>query len=332
MDVHFLDPDPSFRSNIEEFLELWNNEEDFISAYTSGSTGTPKEIRLQKKRMIASAKATLEFLGIKEGDSALLCLPADKVGGMMMIVRSIVGKLKLYAVAPSSSPIKNIGFHIDFAAMVPMQLENSFEELKHNQIDKLIVGGAPMPSELNEKCSILTTSVYQTYGMTETYSHVAMRKCGSTQNLYEALPGVSFSELGGKLVIRAPHIEVENLVTNDEVELNSPTRFRWLGRSDFTINSGGIKIHPEEIERRLSRAISAPFFVFGEQDSQLGESLTLCIEGPKFEVRKKQLEALVPRYKCPKKIYWINEFVRTNEKIDRKRTRELTEHAIEQVL
>jgi len=316
------------KSKVLEFIEEWNAPAEFLVVKTSGSTGQPKEVKLLKKHMIASAQATGDFLGLKKGNSALLCLSVDTIGGRMMIVRSLVLGLELVVSDVSSSPLHNIEDHIDFCAMVPMQVQNSLNEHtdRLSKIDKLIIGGGPVSTGLIDQLQEIPTEAFHTFGMTETISHIAMKSLNHPlENEFRCLPNVQIESNNGALVISAPNIGVSQLETNDEVEITSNNRFKWLGRSDFVINSGGVKLHPEEIEAKLSDLITQPFFVFGEKDDFWGEKLILLIENRnELNITKNDLSKVVSKFAIPKEIRYIAEFTYTKSgKINRLISQEL---------
>ena len=328
MAIRFETQDAEIKQKVLDFLEEWNDSSDEIIVKTSGSTGKPKEIHLLKKHMIASTKATCKFLELKRGDTALLCLSMDTIGGRMMVVRSLVWELNLIVSDLSSTPLAQINDKIDFAAMVPMQVQKSLNENpnKISNIGKLIIGGGPASNQLIDQIQEIPSKVYHTFGMTETISHIALRSLNHPlEEAFECLPDITVESNSGSLVIIAPEIGVLNLETNDTIELISPTSFRWLGRTDFAINSGGIKLHPEEIESKLSELISTPFFVFGEKDELLGEKLILIMEGSdESPPSKRDFQAVLSKHSLPKEIRVVAQFNYTqSEKIHRLTSKEL---------
>lgn len=314
-----------FEIAIGNFLIDWVNNVDFVHVKTSGSTGAPKQIKLQKRHMVNSAIATGDFFNLKAGDAALLCLPSEFIAGKMMLVRAMVLGLKLDYVEPNSNPLKSISKSYDFAAMIPIQVENSIKNI--GSIKKLIVGGAKMSSDLIRKVQGKNTAVFETYGMTETITHIAVKALHKAKNAvnenFKALPGVTCkTDKRNCLVIQAPNISEEKVVTNDLVTLISTTEFKWLGRFDTIINSGGIKLIPEKIEAKLAAIIKERFFVSGMPDEKLGEKLVLVIEGKPRKIDFSSLE-LTP-YEIPKEVFYATKFVETeNNKIQRKKTLDL---------
>lgn len=301
---------------IGHFLEDFLSDKSTFELKTSGSTGTPKIIALDKQAMRASAQATLSFLNLKKGDTALICLSPTYIAGVMMLVRWLEGDLHLITNSVSSTPLKDIDHTIDFAALVPFQAEASLNDL--HKVKKLILGGAPISKETETRLLGIDSDIYHTYGMTETISHIAMRKLG--ESAFKALPDVTLAvDERECLNITAPKIEVHHLQTNDVVQLISNTEFVWQGRADFVINSGGIKFHPEQVEHKINIPDRA-FFVAGVTDERLGEKMVLLIEGAEEKLPETAFVAL-GKYEKPKEIYFVPSFERTNSgKINRNQT------------
>jgi O-succinylbenzoic acid--CoA ligase len=304
------------------FLKQWFSNASTIEVQTSGSTGTPKKILLSKERMEASARLTLEYFGLKEGDTILQCLPSKFIAGKMIWVRAIVGELEVVVVQPSANPVKKLQQTIKFSAMTPHQVETVLNESKEKLdfIEILIIGGAPVSNALLERLQSLKTKCFATYGMTETITHIAVKQLNHTgkSDEYEALPTVTFS-LGedDNLKINAPHISKEWLETEDIVRLTDETHFEWLGRKDFVINSGGVKLFPEVIEQKISQLIPNRFFVAKKEDETFGEVPLLVLEGVKtFDLNV--LTNLVTKIEMPKAVIYLSEFKETKSgKIDR---------------
>ena len=308
-----------FSSELEKLISDWFSEDDFLATKTSGSTGKPKTIRLQKHHVINSIKATSEYFDIKPGSRVLLCLPLTYIAGKLMVLRSLISGWKLQMVEPSSTPLKGLRNHYDFAAMVPFQLENSVSQL--DQIKTLIVGGGSVSEQTIKRIQSTICQIYETYGMTETITHVAVKRLNHFQHLpshFEALPNITIlKDERDCLVINAPSISDSIIVTNDVVQLVSNNQFKWMGRIDNVINSGGIKLHPELIENKLKNLIDYPFFVTSQKDNKLGEKLILVI-AYQFENRIPALIMLVKtndllgRYEKPKKIIQLPYFLETS--------------------
>ncbi len=308
------------------FLKQWFNNKDFIEVKTSGSTGIPKTIKLSKNAMIESAIATGSFFELPSKTTALLCMSSAYIAGKMMLVRALVLGWHLDIIPPSSQPLKGNIKTYDFSAMIPMQVEKSLSEL--HQIKKLIIGGGSISNELLVKLQIIPTKAYATYGMTETITHIAVKKLNhSAEKYYTVLPNIVVEQdERGCLVINAARIAKEKIITNDVVHLISNKKFEWLGRYDSIINSGGVKLIPEEIERKLTPYISKRFFITSIPDRLLGEKVILLVEGKEdISLLEKIIKSKVlSKYEIPKKIYFIPKFITTDTlKIQRKKTLDL---------
>lgn len=306
------------------FLSNYFSDSKFIEVNTSGSTGQPKIIQLEKSKMKASAKATLSYFQLVPGDSILLCLPVKFIAGKMIWVRALEGNLNVIIGIPSTNPIQNLTDKVKFAAMTPQQVAIAIDQNpeKFDLIETLIIGGGAVSEQLKNQLQTLSTVCYATYGMTETITHVAVKKLnGNDQNdLFVAIENISFS-LGTKnnLVINAPHLSSHKIETNDIVELIDNKRFVWQGRLDFVVNSGGVKLFPEQIERKIELLINSPFFVWKEEDKILGERLILVIEGEEHTIP--DLDSVLDKLESPKAIYFIKKFAYTeNGKLDRNST------------
>ena len=285
---------------LEEFLDEWNNDSERVLVHTSGSTGAPKPLWVEKRRMEASARITCDFLGLKEGDTALLCMPLDYIAGKMMVVRSLVRKLKLMVVEPTGHPLAahQLPRGLTFAAMVPMQVYNSLQVPEERellrQIRHLIIGGGAIDDALARELEDFPNYVWSTYGMTETLSHIALRRLNgaAASEWYTPFDNVRISQSeDGCLVIDAPEVCAERLVTNDIVEI-CQGRFRVVGRKDNVICSGGIKIQAEEVERALKPHLHVPFMITKRKDEKFGEIVVMMVEerGKRREERGERIE------------------------------------------
>lgn len=317
-----------YEKSIGDFLMDWLNNKEHLFVRTSGSTGSPKVIRLNKQHMVNSAIATGDFFGISVGDTALHCLPTEFIAGKMMLVRALILGLEIDLVEPSLNPLEGIKKEYDFSAMIPLQLKNSLNKI--NQVKKLIVGGAYVPKKLIDAIQKVDTEIFETYGMTETVTHIAAKKINhfnskeeENNSYYELLPNIEISKDDRNcLVINAPNISEEPIITNDIVELKSDKQFDWIGRYDNVINSGGVKLIPELIEAKISGAIPNRFFVIGKEDKELGEKLVLVVEGKKLNKETvadtiKSITSL-DKYEIPKEIILVDKFMETeNGKIIR---------------
>jgi O-succinylbenzoic acid--CoA ligase len=319
-----------FEKSIGQFLLDWLDHSTTLEVKTSGSTGKPKTILLKKEYMVNSALATGSYFGLSAKDSAVLCLPAGYIAGMMMLVRAMVLGLNLYIIPPSSSLVVENNRSFDFGAMVPLQVMNSLP-LVH-KIKTLLIGGASVSAALRSKLADGENSIYESYGMTETITHIAVRALNNLKGAangggmpFQTLPNIKLSQdQRGCLVIDAPKVSDETIITNDVVELISETEFRWMGRFDNVINSGGVKLNPERIEQILSGYLTMPFFVTGIEDDRLGQKLVLLVEGNDSLDTVQAILNSVPElhtYQRPKQILSTARFQRTlSGKIKRKKT------------
>lgn len=327
----------AFEEQVGDFLLDWFNEDyDTIKLRTSGSTGTPKVYHIEKEKMISSAKASHKFFKLKDKTKALMCMPANYIAGRMMLVRALTLGWDLKIIEPTTHPLDSISEEFDFCAMTPLQLSHSLERLHF--VKKIIVGGGTVSHSLVQLIQGLPTKVYEVYGMTETISHIAARRLNPKSGLntdngellkpFKAMPKVEFAtDQRDCLTITANRILDETLVTNDLVELISPQRFYWKGRIDNVVNTGGIKVFPETIERKLENLITDAFFASSLPDEKLGERLVLIVEEKYSEDYLSDLRSAVQacetldKYEIPKEIYLIEKFAYTpTGKINRKLT------------
>ena len=298
--------------SLDEFLEEWNNPSPYVRVQTSGSTGAPKPMLVEKARMLASARRTNDFLGLKPGDTALLCMSLDYIAGKMMVVRALERGLKLMIVEPSGHPLVDnyslftIHYSLSFAAMVPLQVYNSLqvpeEKERLQQIRHLIIGGGAIDDALASELKTFPNAVWSTYGMTETLSHIALRRLSGPKasDWYTPFPSVTLSLSDeGTLIIDAPEVCSEPLVTNDIAELSTVNCFRIFGRRDNIICSGGLKIQAEQLERELRPHLSSPFLITKRPDEKFGEMVVLLTEGSTDEARQ-LCERILPRFHQPR--------------------------------
>lgn len=320
---------------VASFIEEYYNDNSYIVAHTSGSTGKPKEIHLLKSDMRASAKLTNDFFKLDSNSVFYLNLSPDYIAGKMMIVRALELGAKLLEEAPSNQPLANYDSNerISLGAFVPSQVKyliNNPEKLV--LFDNIIIGGGKLPLRLERWLAEQGIRAFCTYGMTETCSHVALAPVGSTPQPYTALNGISFStDERDCLVIHAPHFSETKVITNDIVELISPSQFYWHGRYDNVINTGGIKVFPEEIEPIIAEVIPhARFFVTSQPSETWGEELVLVLEYSsisegeqrKGEIKQPLIEKLklkLPSHSIPRKYIAVHKLKETsNGKLIRK--------------
>ncbi len=327
-------PSNEFETKVLDFVKEWFSESKTVKIQSSGSTGIPKIFEVEKIKMLNSAEMTCNFLGLNEGDVALICLPIEYISGKMMAVRSILRKLKLIIAEPSANPLQNINEKIDFCAMTPLQVENSLDKL--HLIKNLIIGGASVSETLKQKISqTLTlsnsrTRIFETYGMSETLSHIALRQIFPNQeDWFTVFEGVEISlDERNCLIIFAPKLNSEVLHTNDLVEINDEKQFRFLGRLDNVINSGGAKIFPEELEKIVKQHIPNEVVLIGVADEKLGQKLILIIEGTESQAINQKLSAINYKksFHKPKGIIFVNKIPRTpNGKVNRLELKKLLE-------
>jgi len=330
-----------YESKTLEFCRNWLNGVQEFPIQTSGSTGRPKTIVLTRRQLEASAQRTIKLLGLQQGDCTLVCLNTEYIAGMMMLVRGFLADLQIIIVEPSSSSLSLIGpeEQIDFASFVPMQLQLVLEQMpgrlpQLNRMKGILVGGAPVTQTLQRELQSITAPVYHTYGMTETASHIALRRLNGPQaaEYYQVLDSIEAGlDKRGCLTIRGDVTNHELLVTNDVVELLTPTRFRWIGRVDNIINTGGVKVQIEKVELAIAEAFvnftdSPRFFIAPQPDELLGEKIVLLVEGeplpPDTEaVLFDKLRDLLKKFELPKEIYYSPAFTETaTGKISRQRT------------
>ena len=329
--------------SLEEFLSEWHDDSPTLLVHTSGSTGQPKPMLVEKRHMEASARITCRFLGLKEGDRALLCLPLDYIAGKMMVVRALTCGLQLVSVAPRGHPLDTGGLDtggqslcnplrsshkgqspfIDFAAMVPLQVWNSLqvpaERERLKAIRHLIIGGGAIDADLAAALAGFPHHVWSTYGMTETLSHIALRRLNGPErsDWYTPFDGVKVSvNEDGCLVIDAPAVHDGVLVTNDIAELERPlqkgsvgregVRFRILGRKDNVICSGGVKIQTEQVEALLRPHLHIPFMITKAPDQRLGQQVVLLTESADTEALQTVCRQVLPRYWQPRRIVCVS--------------------------
>ena len=340
--VGAVNGESQFEQKTFEFITHWMQGKDSFIQHTSGSTGTPKPIMITRSQMIASARMSINALGLKEGFTSLLCISPDYIGGKMMLVRSFIAGMKIVACTPSANPFSKLTVRdrIDFAAMVPYQIQEillSDERSRFNEIKTVIIGGAPIDTTTEKKLHDYSCVFYSTYGMTETISHIALQQLNgnNASGLYRTLPGIRiYTDERGCLVIEWDHLS-RQIVTNDLVEIVGREEFRWIGRWDNIINTGGVKVSPEKVESVVREIFSKlqilnSFFVGSVADVKLGRKIILFIEGQltneMIHLIGQEIARRVTKHEAPKEIVLIKSFILTeNGKINRKATTTLHE-------
>ncbi|MTI25398.1 hypothetical protein E1163_10630 [Fulvivirga kasyanovii] len=330
MDWHKPDqfkPSNAFERSTVEFIQQWLSGKSSFNIHTSGSTGKPKSISITRQQMETSARLTIHALQLKPAQTALVCLDTGYIAGKMMLVRALIHRMNIIAVNPAANPLEGISHSPDFTAVVPLQLE---EMLKHkqavehlNKMSAIIVGGAPVSTVLERKLQQISAPVYATYGMTETVSHIALKKLNGPErsDTFTAFDEVKLDlDARGCLTIQSALTNHEMLVTNDRVNLIDDHHFEWLGRADNTINSGGVKIQSEKVEKVVAQildelALSNRFFVAGLPDEKLGKKVCLIIEAESIQRDQEEiavrLQEKLDKYEVPKSILGISRFSET---------------------
>lgn len=318
---------------ILEFVVDWSDRKVWIETRTSGSTGRPKNIKIKKEQIYESAIRTLKTLGLNPNDSALLCLPNRFIGGKMMIARSIIGDLDLHITANVAKPELPEGVDIHFAAVVPYQMSSIAKDAaaaaRWKTVRKIIVGGGHVDNALDEQLRTWPNEIYESFGMTETISHVALRRISGTSERqpFKVLETIEVTQdERGCLIIHGDALPNNPTVTNDMVNMVDERSFHWLGRADNMINSGGVKIIPEVLEKLIKRFINPRYFIAGVADEDLGQRVVLVLEcQPMSELDESYLmtdiRTELSKFEVPKEICYVDEFVETeNGKINRKKT------------
>ncbi len=327
LNINQLSFKTEFEIRVKNFLEEWFSDSDTVKVQTSGSTGTPKVFDIEKSRMMNSAEMTCNFLGLKEGDTALICLPVEYISGKMMVVRSMMRKLKLIVTDPSVKPVETLDQKIDFCAMTPLQVENSLDKLY--LIKNLIIGGAAVSEDLKNKMqealktSDSETYIFETYGMSETLSHIGLKQIlPEPEEYFTVFENVEISlDERNCLRIYAPKLNPDILQTNDLVEIKNGKQFKFLGRIDNVINSGGAKIFPEQLEALVKKEIPNEVVFLGIDDVSLSQKLIAVIEGEKSDDLIKKIKEIQfeKSFHKPKEIIFVEKIPRTpNGKISRK--------------
>lgn len=307
-----------FGAHLYTFLKNWFSASAHMNVRTSGSTGEPKPMQIEKASMVNSARMTCEFLGLQPGNSALLCMPLDYIAGQMMVVRALTAQLDLHVVTPCANPLAHTQQPFAFAAMTPMQVFNSLQHDAQRQrlmaITHLIIGGGAIDAQMAQALKPFPHHVYSTYGMTETLSHIALRRLNGEQASERYYPFASVElSLGPDetLIINAPQVAQETLYTRDIAQIYEDGSFRIQGRKDNIINSGGIKIQAEEVERLLEPIIPAPFAITSIPDEQYGEIVVLAYEK---DYDEQLIRKVLPKYYVPKKTFKLNPLPLTETK------------------
>ena len=307
---------------LRNLIISWFNTNNFLEVKTSGSTGNPKKIKIPKEDFIESCLLTKKTFDLNEKSRVINCLPVDFIAGKMMFIRALVLGFDIYTFPIKSKPIDKLESNYDLIAMTPLQLANSMNQIE--RIKNVIVGGGPVQNDLKRKVLRLKNNIFETYGMTESLTHVAIKNLTNNEKNFHALQGITFAENSGCLLINTPHLSIKKIQTNDEINLVSKTEFAWLGRKDFMINSGGVKINPEELENKLIECYDQNFVISSVKDEILGQKLVIVFEKKIPEDWIKSTKKFQKIYK-PKKAYSLKKFLYVNGKADRKYIKNLIE-------
>lgn len=313
--------DTEIEKDCRSFLSEWFNEHDYIKALTSGSTGSPKVISIRKAAMRISARKTGEYFSFNSDDKILLNLSPKYIAGKMMLVRALEFDMEVVAIKPISNPLLDIpkDLEISFGAFVPMQIQeilsNNKSKVRLEQIANVIIGGAPLSLTTSKELTALRNNCFQTFGMTETISHIALKKINNPPTPYKCLDGwvVSVDDRSC-LVIEKNEILASKLVTNDVISQKKSSTFEWLGRFDNVVNSGGVKLYPELLEQKIEILLKGNRFYFTkEKNIKFGEQLILVVEGDKdsFPDLKFELAEILGKYEIPKNIVFESVFNET---------------------
>lgn len=309
-------------SDVIDFLKNWYDDKDYIIVYTSGSTGNPKQIQLKKETLIKSAKRSNDFFKLDKNKTALLCLSCNYIAGKLMIIRALIGNYKLILENTNQTPLLKINEPIDFTAMVPVQVEESLKQTpeKIQLIKQIIIGGGSINQYLKKNIVNSKLKAYATFGMTETATHIALQKIELNNNYFTPLNGVKIShDENNCLIINDTYLNI-NVKTNDIVKIKNH-QFKFLGRKDNIINSGGIKIQPEKLEKKISKLIPFPFFISSIPDDKWGNLIILLVENEHFKIDLEIINKYLDQKEKIRAIYLLKSFAYTKtNKINRTKT------------
>lgn len=333
-DIVFLDGiAEDYLQDITKFVREWESYSPIISVITSGSTGTPKTIDFTKKQVEASAKYTGQFFNFKKGETLLLNLSPNYIAGKLMLVRAMVYGMKILVAPLKSNPLENLNFGepIKLGAFVPSQVQEILNHAKakknYLQIENVLIGGASIPNQLEQEIEKLSNKNFASFGMTETLTHFALRKITNQNDIYTCLPGIQINQDDrGCLVVEPNNVVQQQLITNDSIEFIDTKNFKWKGRLDNVINSGGVKIFPESDEKLIEHLFKNQwYYLSSKKNERWGEELVLVVEDEQWSIENQekilhQIEKILPKYHAPKSIIFIDKFDETgNGKIKRKK-------------
>ena len=307
------------REEIERFIHDLKNKIP-IEALTSGSTGKPKRISFSLDQAMVSAQKTVDFFQINTYSTVLLCLDINTIAAKMQIVRAFCARCLLICAPVSSNPLQELSLDFDFISMVPLQLQAAFEndQIKKLKKQSILIGGSPLSEELKQLILDHQLNVFESFGMTETLSHIALKRVASQNETFKCLPGIKIEQdNSGALIIHYDKVSSIPILTNDIVEIIDDDTFIWKGRKDFIINSGGYKLNPETIEKKINKILKRNVLVGKLKDNKLGEKMVLLIEGETIPLQKVNFKEMKP-FEIPKYCCFVEKFTRLNTKIDRK--------------
>ncbi|AZQ44003.1 AMP-binding protein [Nonlabens ponticola] len=305
-----------WEKQVGDFILNWLDDFDFHTVYTSGSTGTPKETRLDKQHMINSAQLTGERFNLAAESDVLCCLPLSYIAGKMMMVRAIHLGWHLDLVQPQREPLEHVEKRYDFTALTAYQAKHSIDYLYKSR--KTIIGGGPVDDLLIKALNGRHTRAYHTYGMTETCTHVGIKELyPNKEDHFTTLPNIKVAASDdGCLIVHAPELASDPVHTNDLVEIIDEHSFKILGRADDVIITGGVKVHPDVVENKLSAIIDQRFFIAGLPDNDLGNEVVLIVEGQEQDYAF--AKAKLDKYEKPRQVLFANKFTETHTgKIDK---------------
>lgn len=352
-------PENSYYKKVFDFKKAWESGQETFKIQTSGSTGTPKTILLHRKQMLASVKMTAKAFNLEEGDTAFCCLNIDYIAGLMMLVRAFEIGMDLVVVEPKSNPFEDIEKHLyilkanrgqNFFAFVPLQIQTLLESKPIfseilNSAKAIIIGGAAVNDAILEKVQTIYRPVYVTYGMTETLTHIAIRRINGSEkdDFFNTLDGVDV-KLNDEscLMIKSKTTDNEWITTNDVAEIINGSSFVLHGRIDNVINSGGVKIQLEKIEKATElvlkklktdeQKLDGRYFVFSLPNEKLGERLIFVLEKETNEAFPSRDDAtkidilqsfkeILPKFEVPKEVFFVEKMIETpTGKIDKIKT------------
>lgn len=332
-ELNSYSPQSKSESIIRQFIIKWLSGKDSFILHTSGSTGKPKPISINRSQLEASAKATIKALSLQRNGTVLLCINPEFIGGRMIIVRAMMNDMKILYHETSGMPIEHLKKQVSLCSMVPLQLQNILNDKKHreklNLIENLLIGGASLDQSYIPALQNFKTKIYATYGMTETVSHIGLKRLNGSHkdDCFQLIEGTNIrQDERGCLVVKGAVTDDKEIVTNDIVKLLGDRQFQWLGRADLVINSGGIKIHPEALEYKIhtilpKHCINKKIAIGSVPDSKLGHRVVIYIESEnEIEEIKEILKSELDKYEIPKEFIYKNQFPLTSSgKLDRQR-------------